>query len=54
VPWPAAECDAAAVLCGVCEHALTVREYRGADGCPRCGAHFNPGCRLHASLYFED
>jgi uncharacterized CHY-type Zn-finger protein len=54
VPWPAAERDAAAVLCGVCAHELTVREYRDADGCPRCGARFNPGCRLHASLYFED
>lgn len=51
--WPAGERDVAAVLCGVCRNELSIHEYLGVDGCPRCGAPFNPGCRLHASLYFE-
>ncbi|MFI7484143.1 CHY zinc finger protein [Kocuria sp. M1R5S2] len=53
VQWPAEEQDAAAVLCGVCRHELSVRHYLEADGCPRCAARFNPRCRLHAHLYFE-
>lgn len=52
VQWPADEHDAAAVLCGVCKVELTIRNYLEVDGCPRCGARFNPGCRLHSHLYF--
>jgi uncharacterized CHY-type Zn-finger protein len=51
--WPVEEQDAEAVLCGVCGHELSVREYLAVDGCPRCAARFNPGCALHAHLYFE-
>ena len=51
--WPAREWDARAVLCGVCGHELAIREYLDVHGCPRCAAPFNPGCRLHAHLYFE-
>ncbi|MBD2761735.1 hypothetical protein IEE91_02055 [Kocuria sp. cx-455] len=51
--WTAAEYDAAAVLCGVCGHELSVRDYMGVDACTRCGAQFNPGCRLHAHFYFD-
>lgn len=51
--WPVEEYDAAAVLCGVCRTELTVREYLAVEDCPRCGAEFNPGCRLHTELYFE-
>ncbi|RNE62384.1 CHY zinc finger protein [Cryobacterium tepidiphilum] len=52
-PWPVSEQDAAAVLCGVCRSELAIREYLTADDCPRCGAGFNPGCRLHSRFYFE-
>jgi uncharacterized CHY-type Zn-finger protein len=51
--WPRAEWDERAVLCGVCGHEMRIGEYRASpDGCPSCGAGFNPGCRLHHHLYF--
>nr|WP_203585977.1 CHY zinc finger protein [Subtercola lobariae] len=50
--WPVAAFDTPAVLCGVCDSELTIAEYLGVDDCPRCGAFFNPGCRLHSHLYF--
>lgn len=56
-PWPRAEHDAAALLCGVCGTRLTIRAYLAADAarpaCPACGAGFNPGCRRHHPVYFE-
>ncbi|MGO4536014.1 CHY zinc finger protein [Leifsonia sp. 2MCAF36] len=50
--WPLADRDREAVLCGVCGDQLTIAEYLETDSCPRCGAAFNPGCRLHTDLYF--
>lgn len=50
--WPAAEHEDPAVLCGVCGRELSVRAYLEAATCPHCAAPFNPGCRLHAHLYF--
>lgn len=53
-PWPADARDEPAVLCGVCRARLTIAEYLVCDdACPRCGAGFNPGCRLHHDLYFS-
>ena len=52
-PWPVAEHDAEAVLCGVCREELAIHEYLGATACPRCAAPFNPRCALHADLYFD-
>ena len=51
--WPLAAQEERAILCGVCSTELTIAEYRAVDACPACGAVFNPGCRLHAHLYFE-
>ena len=51
--WPVEEHDAEAILCGVCRSELSVREYMVSSACPQCEAQFNPGCRLHAHLYFE-
>ena len=51
--WPVSAQGERAILCGVCRTELTITEYRAADACPACGAAFNPGCRLHAHLYFE-
>lgn len=51
--WPADELAARAILCGVCRHELRVVDYLAVEACPSCGAGFNPGCRLHAPLYFE-
>lgn len=53
VVWPASEWDAEAILCGVCDTVLPISRYLEVDGCPSCGAPFNPRCRLHKHLYFE-
>ena len=50
--WRLDERDRLAVVCGVCRHELTIEQYLLVDGCPRCEAVFNPGCRLHSHLYF--
>lgn len=45
--------DRPAVLCGSCGAALSVDAYLDCDdGCPECGAGFNPGCRRHRNRYF--
>ena len=55
VPWPVARFDEPAVLCGVCREPITAASYlSAADCCPNCGAGFNPGCREHRHLYFEE
>jgi uncharacterized CHY-type Zn-finger protein len=50
--WPAGTTGVVA-MCGVCSAELTAPEYLGAAACPRCGAGFNPRCRLHRDRYFE-
>ena len=53
--WPQAEWDQAAILCGVCGHELSVRDYLHCESrCPDCGAGFNPGCHKHRHLYFGE
>ncbi|MEO9247211.1 CHY zinc finger protein [Citricoccus nitrophenolicus] len=52
-PWPLAEQGTEAILCGVCRRELPISTYRTVDACPHCAAPFNPGCTLHAGLYFE-
>jgi len=52
--WSKSECNVRAVLCGACGHVLTIREYMACNSrCPNCAANFNPGCRNHWTLYFE-
>lgn len=52
--WPRRQWDRQAVLCGVCNRELSIREYMNtANRCPDCRAEFNPGCRNHYHLYFE-
>jgi uncharacterized CHY-type Zn-finger protein len=51
--WPQVEWSEFAILCGACNHELSITEYRQIERCPHCAAQFNPGCRLHAHLYFE-
>lgn len=51
--WGLAERETKAVLCGACGEELSIAEYLGATGCPRCESPFNEGCALHAHLYFE-
>lgn len=53
-PIPKEEWDLPGILCGSCLHTLTVHEYMACDSkCPSCQAAFNPGCKLHAPIYFE-
>ena len=52
VVWSSADRDVHAVVCGVCRGTLSIGDYVVADGCPQCGATFNPRCRLHHHLYF--
>jgi len=52
--WPETEWGQPAVLCGVCGHEMSARDYLDCQNrCPHCGAGFNPGCRHHYHLYFE-
>ncbi|ALE85876.1 CHY zinc finger protein [Pseudonocardia sp. HH130629-09] len=51
--WPADARAERAVLCGVCRTELRIDTYVAVDGCPGCGAPFNPGCRSHHGLYFD-
>lgn len=53
-PWPASRFHEAAVLCGACGHEMTAPEYLATQACPCCRAAFNPGCKAHRHLYFED
>jgi uncharacterized CHY-type Zn-finger protein len=53
--WPRSEWSRKAVLCGVCNTEMTVLEYMDSGNrCPRCAAAFNPGCRNHYHVYFEE
>jgi len=53
--WPLIEWHCKAVLCGVCRTEMSVIEYlESGNRCPGCAAPFNPGCRNHYHLYFED
>lgn len=36
-------------LCGACGELMSY----GHEKCPQCGHLFNPGCSLHAHIYFE-
>lgn len=40
------------IICGVCKLQMTFPQYQALQ-CPRCSAHFNPGCKLHYHLYFD-
>lgn len=52
--WPKTGFDEKAILCGVCGHELSIKEYMASDNtCPNCRAGFNPGCSNHYHLYFE-
>ncbi|MEJ6549076.1 CHY zinc finger protein [Corynebacterium sp. USCH3] len=55
VPWPRELFDTGeAVLCRRCGHWMTVSAYLDSgSSCPACAAEFNPGCSLHAHLYFD-
>ena len=41
------------VLCGACGNIMGYHVYSQTSACPACAHPFNPGCSLHAPLYFE-
>ena len=45
--------DVPAVMCGNCGNTMDYHEYAAAAACPACGHGFNPGCGLHAGIYFD-
>lgn len=51
--WPIDARNERAILCGACATTMTIETYLTVSGCPRCGAPFNDGCRLHHHLYFQ-
>lgn len=52
--WAKTEFDEKAILCGVCGHELSIKEYMDSNNtCTNCQAGFNPGCSNHYHLYFE-
>ncbi|GIM46573.1 hypothetical protein DNHGIG_21220 [Collibacillus ludicampi] len=53
--WKKEQWHEKAILCGKCGAELTIIEYMGCNArCPKCEASFNPGCRNHYHLYFEN
>ncbi|AVQ34312.1 hypothetical protein C7J88_09105 [Staphylococcus muscae] len=52
--WPANSFDhTKAILCGVCQHEMTIQSYMDHIQCPNCYAPFNSRCQLHYHYYFE-
>jgi len=52
--WKKNEFDTNAILCGICTHEMTIREYLASNNrCPQCHSAFNPNCSKHYHLYFE-
>ena len=41
------------VMCGNCRSQMTGNVYRHLSACSTCQQPFNPGCHLHAHLYFN-
>nr|WP_068776752.1 CHY zinc finger protein [Paenibacillus sp. FJAT-26967] len=55
VTWKRSDRNAKAVLCGNCASEMSIRSYlECGDTCPYCRSLFNPGCKKHYSLYFEE
>jgi uncharacterized CHY-type Zn-finger protein len=54
VVWNKDEKNTKAILCGSCNHKLSIQEYFDCDSsCPKCASRFNPACANHYQHYFE-
>ncbi|MCS4486408.1 CHY zinc finger protein [Staphylococcus americanisciuri] len=52
--WPTKTFDnEKAVLCGVCQHEMTIHTYMQVTSCPHCHSLFNSRCQAHYPYYFE-
>lgn len=53
--WGTAEQNEKAILCGMCNVELTIKQYMDSNNfCPNCKSPFNPKCANHHHLYFEN
>lgn len=53
--WAKNEFDTKAILCGACKSEMSIAVYYDCNyQCPFCRALFNPGCKNHNHLYFEE
>ena len=48
------DCDTQVILCGKCYTTMTFDDYVHGIQCINCDSQFNPGCKLHYDLYFEN
>ncbi|UFU01172.1 CHY zinc finger protein [Radiobacillus kanasensis] len=53
VKWKESQFNTEAILCGQCGAKLTIHEYMKNGACLTCKASFNPGCKHHYPIYFE-
>ncbi len=54
IVWPQSEWSEPAILCGSCGTELSIHQYMQSDSrCPACRHSFNPRCRNHYHLYFQ-
>ncbi|UOQ93470.1 CHY zinc finger protein [Halobacillus shinanisalinarum] len=51
--WPQDQWNEQAILCGNCQHELTINEYMSTSNCPQCNSLFNEKCSNHFHLYFD-
>ena len=51
--WSADEFTEKAILCGACQQPLAIQTYLQASMCSHCRHLFNPSCRQHWHLYFQ-
>lgn len=47
------------IICGICKTEMTFEQYKTTDEtnllkCYNCKSPFNPGCKYHYNLYFEN
>ncbi|MCP8616220.1 CHY zinc finger protein [Salirhabdus salicampi] len=53
--WEVHEFQEKAILCGMCGLEMTIHDYlQHGEKCQRCRTAFNPGCRLHRHIYFQE
>ncbi len=52
--WKHDDLHKLAILCGGCGTEMSIHEYVSSKNeCVKCGSHFNPKCKSHWNLYFE-
>jgi uncharacterized CHY-type Zn-finger protein len=53
--WQPQDLHKKLILCGFCGIEFTLEQYLTSQHqCSNCQSHFNPRCKLHWNLYFEE